>query len=250
MPLPGQRPALAALCLAALAAAAPVDHAQEYRACIALASRDAGQAFEAALAWRDRGGGPPAEHCAAVALVHAGQFAEAAVRLEELARRLGPESQVPPDAVLGQAANAWLLAEQPAEALKALDAALLLAPGRPDLLVDQGRARAALDDFAGALAALDLAVQADAANAEAHAYRAAALRRLGRGREALDAAEAAVAAGPANTLAHLERGLVRRDLGDRKGAREDFLAVLRRGEGTPAGDAAQRYLEEMDVRVE
>ena len=83
--------AMVALCvLAATAAAQGVDHAREYEACIALTFRNADEALSAAQAWQKRGGGLPAEHCAALALLEAGRLEAAAQRLEALASRLPP----------------------------------------------------------------------------------------------------------------------------------------------------------------
>ncbi len=74
------------LAVAPAAAAAEIDHAREYGACMTLVQRDAEEAFESALAWRDMGGGDAASHCVAAALLGLKQYAEAARRFETLAR--------------------------------------------------------------------------------------------------------------------------------------------------------------------
>ncbi|MCZ6453449.1 MAG: hypothetical protein O6909_04325, partial [Alphaproteobacteria bacterium] len=63
--------------------------AQAYQGCMALARAKPAEGFEAAIAWRDEGGGPPARHCTAIALVGLGQLDEAAQRLEDLAQNMG-----------------------------------------------------------------------------------------------------------------------------------------------------------------
>ena len=53
-----------------------------------LTRRDTMAAFEQALNWQDQGGGAPAKHCAAAALVAMKQFKEGATRLEALAQEI------------------------------------------------------------------------------------------------------------------------------------------------------------------
>ena len=62
--------------------------AQAYEKCLGLARSDPAQGFEAAIDWRDTGGGMAAQHCTAVALAELGQFQEAATRLEQLADKM------------------------------------------------------------------------------------------------------------------------------------------------------------------
>ena len=60
---------------AAMAAGASPAHAQtpageaaQYRACLSQVSTNADAAYDQALEWRDRGGGAPALHCAALVM--------------------------------------------------------------------------------------------------------------------------------------------------------------------------------------
>ena len=86
-----------------------------YEACLALIEKAPKEAFEDAIQWRDEGGGGAAEHCAASALVALGLFEDAAARLESLAQRIkeGPAFKAQ---ILGQAGQAWLLADNAARA--------------------------------------------------------------------------------------------------------------------------------------
>ena len=68
--------------------AAGLGQTREYGACMRLARVSPTEGFETALAWSDAGGGGAAEHCAAVALFSMGQYAEAAIRFEDLAEEL------------------------------------------------------------------------------------------------------------------------------------------------------------------
>lgn len=73
---------------AGLAQAEEIDHAAEYEDCLLLAEVEPEEAFESASAWQAMGGGEPAQHCAAVALIELGHYVEAGQRLEALANRL------------------------------------------------------------------------------------------------------------------------------------------------------------------
>ena len=239
------------LILAGLAAgpgvAGEIDHAAEYDACMALAERDAEEAFESALAWRDMGGGDAADHCIAKALFVLGQYGEAARRLEGLAERIaaGPAFKA---ALLDQAAQGWLLADDPGRAEGVLTAALKLAPGDADLLIDRAVARAAMSRYADAVDDLDRAVEIEPGRADVYALRASAQRYL----DSLDLAEIdaerALAIDPGNPQALLERGNIRRLTGDDNGARRDWLGVLDNAPDTPAAVSARANLEAMDVR--
>src|ERR1700761_3909256 len=63
---------------------APMPDAQRYERCLDLAHSDPQRAFAEADAWRNLGGGFPAQHCAAVALVGLKKYPEAATQLEAL----------------------------------------------------------------------------------------------------------------------------------------------------------------------
>ena len=60
---------------------------RNYRQCMQLARSRPTEAFEFGLGWEDEGGGPPARHCQAIALLTLEQYPQAAQRLEALAQR-------------------------------------------------------------------------------------------------------------------------------------------------------------------
>ncbi len=223
-----------------------IDHEREYRACRSLVYRDAWAALEAADSWAAVGGGPAALHCAALAHLELDQPDQAALRLERLAANSG---RMPPAEAWSQAANAWILARRPAEALAAIGRALALAPQEADLHVDRGRILADLGRMPEARDALARAVELQPDRAETHAFLAAALRRLRQPEEALTAATTALALEPDNPIALLERGLSRLALADRPGARDDFVEILRRHDGTPAAEIARRRLEALALET-
>ena len=170
------------------------------------------------------------------------------MRLEALAEALGPEGKVNPAAVWAQAANVWLLGDYPDKALAAIDRGLALEPERAPLLVDRARILGELGRHAEALIDLDRALALDPRDDDAQAFRASALRQLGRLEEALVAADAALKLNADNPSARLERGMVRMQMADIAGARADWLETATKHAGTPAADAAQAMLEELDLR--
>ncbi len=218
-----------------------------YEACLALTRTAPQKAFETALAWHDQGGDLAADHCAAVALVALGHYDEAAARLERLAHNLDRIGSALTPAVLDQAANSWLLANQPAAAVEDTTAALKLDPKSADYRIDRARAYAASGRYGDAARDLDAVIRLAPGRADAYAYRAAARRRLGDRKGALADADAALARDPNSTGALLERGLLRRDAGDKKGARQDWLRILQLAPGTAVGRAAQSDLQAMDL---
>src|SRR5256885_17081911 len=81
--------------------------ANSYESCVAVIDRNPTEAFDTALAWRDRGGGLPAEHCAALALIALDEAGEAASRLGTLASRNDAGNVSERAKLLTEAGNAW-----------------------------------------------------------------------------------------------------------------------------------------------
>ena len=201
-----------------------IDHAHQYKACMALAKKSPEEAFETALTWRDLGGGDAAEHCVAAALIGLGQYTDAAGRMETLAGKAKQNSSVKAG-LLAHAAQAWLLADQAARAEAVLTAALKLTPEDSALFVDRADRRAA-----------------------AYVFRAATYRFLDKPDLALADVERALALAPTHAEGLLERGILRRLRQDNDGARQDWLRVLRLAPKSRAADASRRNLEKMDVK--
>ncbi len=217
-----------------------------YHHCLAKADKAPKDAFEDAIQWRDEGGGPPAEHCAASALIALGLFKDAAGRLEDLGQRIKEKADFKAR-ILGQAAQAWLLAENPIRAEAVATAALALRPGDLELYIDRAQARAAIGDYPKAVADLDAALAINSGRPDALALRAAAKRFLDDPQGALADAEQALALDPGHAEALLERGNLRRLADDKAGARADWLDVLIVAPKSPAATAARANLERMDV---
>ncbi|MDP6689723.1 MAG: tetratricopeptide repeat protein [Alphaproteobacteria bacterium] len=242
--------ALIFLPLPGLAAETGIDHEKQYRACIALSYRQPWQAFETAENWASQNGGAPARHCAAMALLEAKAYDRAARRLEALAATLAADHVPSPGDLLAQAANVWLLGGRAELALQAIELALQYDPDRAVYLIDRGRIRAEQGNHAAALQDLDRALALNPDDDDAAAFRASSLRHLGRADEALAAIEQALILNPNNPSARLERGILRLARGDREGARADWLYAAMEHRGTPAGDAAQARLQQMELKRE
>jgi len=244
---------LGASVLAALAAPADADQfdavrQKEYEDCMTLARRVPADGYESALAWQGQGGGDPARHCAAVALIGMGKFTEAAERLESLGAAMAERQPALAAGAFAQAGQAWSLAGDMQRALDAAAAGLKLTPEDVDLLLDRAIALATLGDFAAAIGDLDKAHGLAPERADVLVYRASAWRFLDDLTKARADADAALAIEADNAAALLERGNIRRLTSDMAGARADWLQVVAIADGTPAGDAAKANLEKLDVK--
>ena len=239
------------LFLALLAVGLPVradPSEQRYRLCMDQARVQPQAAFDDALAWSSLGGGQPAKHCLAAALLGLGQHAEAARRLEALAQ----EAREPAmrAELLAQAAQGWLLDKKAERADDVLTAALKLAPESVEILIDRAGARAAMKRYGEAADDLTAALTLAPRRADALALRASAKRFLDDPAGAAKDADAALAIEPNNAEALLERGILRRLKGDEAGARADWLTAIKVSgpAGGVAADAARTNLEKMDVK--
>ncbi len=241
---------LAALALGfgpAHAADNPFNSNTPYAACLAAVDKKPDDAFEKALTWRDSGGGLPAEHCAAMALVALNHPGEAATRLDALARRPDAGSAVERAAILDQSGNAWLLAGEGAAAETALSAALKLTPRDPELWIDRARARALKMDWTGAEADLSSALAFDKTKAETYVLRASARSALGMRDGAKSDIDAALLVDPNFPEALVERGVMKLENADKAGARVDWIKALSRAPDSAAADSARLHLEQLDV---
>ncbi len=242
-------------------AAPSTDGQGRYAACVAAASRTPETALDEALAWRDTGGGLPAEHCAALAQVALHRYQDAAERLDGLVAGIASGRYLPPGSavnvedmrldLLTQAGNAWLLAGKADAAYRDLAEALAdTAPAAPryvELLIDRARALAAMREYAAALDDLNRAARQAPDRADIFAFRAAAWRALGKDDQAMKDAETALLLDPDNPAALLERGNLRRIAGDADGARADWRRILDLAPDTPAAESARANIQRLEV---
>jgi tetratricopeptide (TPR) repeat protein len=219
--------------------------AARYERCMTLARTDPAAGRTQAQQWRDGGGGHPAEHCLAVALIGLRQYKDAAGRLETLGQAMVRAPERLRAEVFDQAAQAWLLAGEPARAHAAAGLALALQPDDPELLLDRAEAAGAAGWYDKAVADLDRVLAASPSRVDALIYRAAANRALDRLDPALDDISQALRLAPDSLPALLERGNIRSLRGDREGARLDWERVATAAPGSPQAAAARRNLERL-----
>jgi tetratricopeptide (TPR) repeat protein len=229
---------------------APVDHSREYRACMHLVALDPEEAFEGALAWQSEGGGEPARHCAAAALIGLGHYEEAARRLEALAQGMTAAAPSLRAGVLGQAGQAWHMAGKATRAHAVQSAALQLDPDNVEILADRGITLAGATSYWEAVDDLNRALELAPRRADLLVLRAAAYRFLDALELAGDDIERALKIDPANADGLLERGILHRLKGEDAPAREDWIKVLSLVPQGPTAEAARANLEKLDVKVE
>ncbi|MEQ8193074.1 MAG: tetratricopeptide repeat protein [Rhodospirillales bacterium] len=220
---------------------------EKYGRCIQLTKSNPDAAFEMALAWQDFGGGEPAGHCVAAALMGLRIYDEAARRFEALAQESRSEAAVRAG-IFAHAAQAWLMDGNPRRAESVLDGALSLSPDDPALLIDRAVVRAERKNLAKAIEDLNAAINLDSQRAEAYVYRASARRQLKQYEAAEADADKALRIDPRNIEGMLERGMLRRMRGDDAGARADWVKILQIQPNSAAADSARNYLEKMDVK--
>ncbi|TAN56177.1 MAG: hypothetical protein EPN20_19210, partial [Magnetospirillum sp.] len=166
------------LLLAPLGAGAEtINPRQEYRTCLQLARQKPEDGWEEAIAWTSLGGGEPARHCAAVALIGLGKLEEAARRLEALAQQSRGTEGLRAE-MLAQAAQAWLLAGKVELALADLDTGLGLVPNQPDLLLDKAVAMAQAAHYKEVVEVLTTLLKIQPNRVEAMVLRGSAYRYL------------------------------------------------------------------------
>ena len=244
--------ALAALMLALLpgrlaAQGFGVDHEAEYTACMSLTVSDPAQAIASAGAWSAEGGGNPAAHCRAVALIGLGEYSQAAEELEQLAAVLEPAYAALEADVLGQAAQAWFIAGELEKALARQDAALALTPDAVELLVDRAITQASLGLFWEAVDDLNRASDLAPQRADLLVFRASAYRQLEAHELALEDVERALTLKPDDPVALLERGNLYRLTGQDAAARDDWIRILALAPRSLAAEDARSNLESLDV---
>jgi tetratricopeptide (TPR) repeat protein len=221
-----------------------------YNECVAVTEEDPERAFDEALIWRDQGGGNPAEHCVAMALLALGHASEAAVRLDALARENSGSSEGERSALMAQAGEAWLLARRADLAQASFSAALRLTPRASEVWAARARAHAMDSEWESAEFDLDAAITFDNANPEFYVLRSAARASLGRDDLAVSDIDAALEIDPNFPDALAERGLMRLAAGNQGGAREDWIKVLNGAPESAAADVARSGIEQMEIHLE
>lgn len=222
------------LFLLPLPALAATSDPQHYRLCLNAGATNPAAALADAERWSHAGGGIPAQHCAAVALVGLKRYAQAAAQLD----RLGAAKGVPDVSfraeLFDQAGNAWMLAGDGAKAVQSFSAALALSGGDPDLFADLARAQALRKNWPEVELDMNAALQITPHRADLLVLRASARRALKRFAEARADIVLALKLKPGDGDVLIESGLLRQQMGDIGGARKDFQAALKTGAAAQA----------------
>lgn len=219
-----------------------------YDSCINQVELNPRAAIGVAEAWENAGGGLPAGHCKALALLYSGEEEKAATLLVALAfSKPEPDIDLRAD-LLAQAGNAYLMAGRAAAAREALTNALGLRPDDPDLLIDRARAAAMEKNWPSAIADLSRAYEIAPARADILVLRASARKESGDARGAKVDLDAALDLAPNSTQALFDRARLYLASGNLEKARADFLAVETAAPGTALADASKREIEALDAR--
>ncbi len=241
------------LLFATPAFAAPSDPTR-YRACLEMAPKDPARALQMAYGWRIEGGGVAAQHCLAVAQMHA-RHHDAALKSYDAA---GQASEAARDgqaiALWRQAADAALIAQRPDQAVHFLTRAL----GKPgglevspraeaDLLVLRAQALVEDDKPDAAMADLARATEIAPDGFTPWLLRATLARRSGDLVAAESALLKAAALAPESPDVELEAGNIAAAKGETDLARQAWEAAAADGPDTPAGAAASAALGRMGL---
>jgi tetratricopeptide (TPR) repeat protein len=217
--------------------------AARYADCMGKVDVNPKEAFDLADGWAAMGGGEPAKHCAAAALLKLGLASDAAERLEALAKSSAQEDDVRAH-MLDQAGQAWATAKQWDRANAAQSAALDLAPDAVDLWVSRARTRAQALNYGLAVDDLNQALKRAPNNVEALVLRGSAYRFLDAHDLALADLDRAVKLDPADPSARLERGILHRLMKQPDLARTDWReALLSAPDDAPIVEDIRRNIE-------
>ncbi len=221
----------------------------DYDKCLSMLDADPSGAFVFADAWLAAGGGDAALHCRGLAQVALGDPAEGAAALDKVAAA-STASPAARAAVLGQAVQSWMMAEEPRRAYDSASKALALMPDDPDLQVDRAIAGIALEKYQAAADDLSHALETDPRRGDALVLRASSWRQLGQLDLADDDVERALALDPDDPDALLERGILRQRRGNPTGARSDWERAVALAPDTATADLAQQNLALLEAGPE
>ncbi len=218
--------------------AAAADAVTTYSQCVALVQKNPTLAEERARTWQNDEGGPAAIHCSALALTALGRFAEAAGKLDALARDKAIGNNMDRAALFDQAGNGWLLAGVASNAVQSFSAAIAESPNDIDFLADRSRAYAMQKNWVGAEVDLGAALLKDQNRVDLLVLRASARWALGHRADAATDILRALELYPDYPAALVERGRMKYEAGDLMGARADWKKA---SSGTGAAAETARH---------
>ena len=218
-----------------------------YDDCIVLIAADAARAEVEAQRWIQAGGGAPAQHCRALALLAQGAERRAA----ELMVQIATDDRTLPDEVrsemLVEAGEIFLGIGEIATGRSVASRALLLAREPRAALALSARLKAAEGDWRGAADALDGALARGEPDAGLLVLRASARLHLGEQVAARSDLLWATEIAPDMPSVWLERGVMEAAGDNRDAARAAWLKAIDLDRDGYVGEAAQLKLQKMDA---
>jgi tetratricopeptide (TPR) repeat protein len=186
--------------------ASTVGAGERHQQCVRLVVEDLDEGRIGAQRWVSDGGGPPAQHCLAIADLAAGYPKLAAIRLRDLADRAGAGDETTRARILAEAALAWLDAGEIEEGRSAIDAAKARAPTLAELDFVAAKIYVADNRWQAAADAATAAEKGGVKAPEIYLIRAKALRALGRDEDAANDVVTALSIDPLDIDALTLRG--------------------------------------------
>ena len=223
-----------------------VEDAKRYSDCMTLARSKPEKALKTAQDWSEKGGGIPAGHCSAVALVGLRRYADAAALMEKLALEEAATDKGLAAGLYGQAGQTRMMAGDYPHALTDQTAALALAPSDVELLTDRAVSEISMAKYWEAVDDLNKAHDLAAERVDVLIFRASAYRFLQSYDLAHDDIDRAIALAPDDPEAYLERGVLRSLTKDPDGARADWQKVISLAPDTPMSNQAKGNLYQLD----
>jgi tetratricopeptide (TPR) repeat protein len=235
-----------------LIAAADAGDQQRYNQCLATIKTAPDTALTMATGWRAEGGGVPAIHCQALALLEQGNASRAAGLLDSAAEALGPQNKSNgfAGAMWAQSGNAWLLAGDSDRAIARLTTALGLLPAtgdaRANVLIDRARAYADKKTWDKSISDLNSAATLSPSNADIFLLRATAKRRSGDLAGARTDIQVAGALAPGNIDILVERGISNAQSQQLDAALGDWRKVMALAPGSDQAKIAKGYVSQLE----
>jgi len=214
----------------------------DYDTCLGLLTSDPPGAANFAEAWEATGGGDPATQCLGLAKIALGEPDIGARILEKLAAQ-SHGTALSRGTIYAQAAQAWMVADDAAQAFADDTLALGMMGDNPDTLLDRALAALLLDRNQDAIDDTTKALDIDPRRPDAYVLRGTAWRLVERWELAQDDIDRAILLDADLPDALLERGILRQHNRDPRGARQDWQRVLQLSPDTPIADLAQQNLD-------
>lgn len=228
-------------------AVAGVAAAESYEECVGQVDRDPAQAEVEAQRWEQSGGGSPARHCRALALVAQGAGLSGAQLMVEIAT----EDRTLPDEVraemLIEAGEVYLSEGAIALGEAAANHALRLTKDPRPALGLVARLKAEAGDWQGAVDNLDAALARGTPDAGLLVLRASARRHLGELKAAEEDLQRAAIIAPHLPELWLERGVLAAETGRPDDARAAWLTAIEFDRDGIVGEAAQLRIQRLEA---